>query len=186
MLRENEVSAEFNVSRTPVREAFQRLSIGGLVEIRNGIGTFVTQFEPDRIDAVFQLRSEMASLIGRMNTRSATQDDIRTLETLLERAQRLNENFDVREHWRINHELHFVVSSFVRNPVFIEIWNNLYFQAARTWYDVSTEIWGDAVRLLCAEITELLTAAGENDREAIGSIRRNYIKYYHARIVNKI
>lgn len=186
MLRENDVSAEFNVSRTPVREAFQRLSIGGLVEIRNGIGTFVTQFEPDRLEAVFQLRSEMASLIGRMNTRDATPDDVRTLEALLERAQMLNDCFDIREHWRINHELHFAISELILNPAFIEVWHNLYFQAARTWYDVSRAIWADAVRLLRSEITELLTALLENDREAIGSIRRNYIKYFHRRIITKI
>lgn len=186
MLREIDVSAEFNVSRTPVREAFQRLSIGGLVEIRNGIGTFVTQFEPEGVEAVFHIRSEMAGLIGRMSPRDATPDDVRTLEALLERARGLNENFDIREHWKINHELHFAISSLVMNPAFIEIWHNLYFQAARTWYDVSREIWVDAVRLLCSEITELLTALLENDCEAVGSIRRNYINYFHRRIVTKI
>jgi DNA-binding GntR family transcriptional regulator len=183
MLRENDVSCEFNVSRTPVREAFQRLSLAGLVEIRNGIGTFVTQFDSEQIEAVFQFRSEMAALIGRMRTRDATDEDIRILGSLLERARKLNDRFDVHEHWKINHELHFAISSLILNPAFLEVWHNLYFQAARAWYDVSRLISADAVRLLCSEITELLTALIENDRNAIGSIRRNYINYFRRRIV---
>jgi DNA-binding GntR family transcriptional regulator len=184
MLRENDVSAEFSVSRTPVREAFQRLSLAGLVEIRNGIGTFVTQFDSEQIESVFQFRSEMAALIGRMQTRDATDDDIKILEALLERARKLKDRFDVDEHWKINHELHFAISSLVLNPAFLEVWHNLYFQAARAWYDVSRLISADAIRLLCSEITELLTALTENDRAAIGSIRRNYINYFRRRIVD--
>ncbi|MER8607582.1 GntR family transcriptional regulator [Mesorhizobium sp. M1233] len=33
-----ELAAEFNVSRTPVRQALQRLDYEGLVETKNGVG----------------------------------------------------------------------------------------------------------------------------------------------------
>ncbi|ANT54856.1 GntR family transcriptional regulator [Mesorhizobium amorphae CCNWGS0123] len=185
MLRENDIAGEFNVSRTPVREALQRLSIGGLVEVRNGIGTFVTTLDLEQLLEAFELRIEMARLFGRLDTRNATPDDVAILEALLKRSQVLMDNFDVHEHWHINHRLHFAISDLVLNKTFLDMWHNLYFRAARVWYDVSKDLWPDAVGMLQTEITELLTAARENDIEAIGYIKRNYINFCWKRIVSK-
>lgn len=182
ILRENEIASEFSVSRTPVREALQRLSIEGLVEVRNGIGTFVTTLDPTQLREVFELRIQMAKLFGRMQPRDVLPNDISMLERLLQRSNHLIDNLDLREHWEINHALHFVISDMVGNQTFLDMWHNLYFRAARVWYDVSREIWLDAVRLLQLEITDLLTAARENDIEAIGYVKRNYIRFCWKRI----
>ncbi|TCN20334.1 GntR family transcriptional regulator [Sinorhizobium americanum] len=182
MLREIEIAGEFNVSRTPVREAFQRLSIEGLVEVRNGIGTFVTTMDAEQLREVFDVRIEMAQLFGRIDTRAATAEDVAILAALLARSKVLMDKFDLHEHWSINHKLHFAISDLVLNKTFKEMWHNLYFRAARVWYDVSREIWPDAVALLQMELTDLLTAARENDVEAIGYIKRNYINFCWKRI----
>ncbi|MES0213352.1 GntR family transcriptional regulator [Mesorhizobium sp. M0028] len=184
MLRENDIAIEFNVSRTPVREALQRLSIEGLVEVRNGVGTFVTTLDPDQLREVFEFRIQMARLFGRLDTRDATADDVAILEALLTRSQALMNNFDTHEHWIINHRLHFAISNLVLNRTFLEMWHNLYFRAARVWYDISRHIWQDAVGMLQMEITDLLTAARENDIEAIGYIKRNYINFCWKRIAS--
>ena len=43
---ELELSSRFHVSRTTLREAIRMLSVGGLVEVRHGIGTFVSTHLP--------------------------------------------------------------------------------------------------------------------------------------------
>lgn len=45
MLSENELAQEYGVSRTPVREAVQRLRRAGLVEVRPQSGTFVSKVD---------------------------------------------------------------------------------------------------------------------------------------------
>ncbi|KUM24019.1 hypothetical protein AU467_31715 [Mesorhizobium loti] len=182
MLRETDIAAEFGVSRTPVREALQRLSIEGLMEVRNGIGTFVTTLDQSQLREVFDVRIEMAQLFGRIGARDTTESDIAILETLLARANRLEDRFDASEHWQINHTLHFAVSDLIENKIFLETWHNLYFRAARVWYEMSRDIWPDAVRLLQLEITDLLTAVRENDIEAVGYIKHNYIRFSWKRI----
>ncbi|MBP2236117.1 DNA-binding GntR family transcriptional regulator [Sinorhizobium kostiense] len=185
MLRENDIAGEFNVSRTPVREALQRLSIEGLVEVRNGIGTFVTTLDQEQLREVFGIRVEMSRLFGRIDTREVTAADVAILEALLTRSRVLMDKFDVHEHWRINHRLHFAISDLVLNKTFLEMWHNLYFRAARVWYDVSRDIWPEAVGLLQLEINDLLTAARENDIEAIGYVKRNYINFCWKRIASR-
>lgn len=49
---EEELCKKYNVSRTPVRQALQRLENLGLLEVRDGVGTFVTMiYEEDLKDA---------------------------------------------------------------------------------------------------------------------------------------
>ena len=53
-LSENELAAELNVSRTPVREVLILLADEGLVEVFPQIGTFVSLVDPQRVrDAQF-------------------------------------------------------------------------------------------------------------------------------------
>ena len=45
VIGENELAKEFGVSRTPIRSVLQRLNFEGLVDIRNGVGTVVTDID---------------------------------------------------------------------------------------------------------------------------------------------
>src|ERR1044072_7016818 len=42
LIHENRLAQEFGISRTPVRQALQKLEIEGFVETRSGVGTTVT------------------------------------------------------------------------------------------------------------------------------------------------
>ena len=62
MLGEIALSQEFGVSRTPVRQALQRLAALGLVEIRDGAGTFVTPVDRETQRNAYQIRIAMEKL----------------------------------------------------------------------------------------------------------------------------
>src|SRR5262245_62524476 len=55
-LSEEELAAEFNVSRTPIRRVLSRLEAEGLVESRHGVGTIVTKISFAALSQVYQLR----------------------------------------------------------------------------------------------------------------------------------
>ena len=65
-LKEAELATEFGVSRTPVRDALSRISHLGLVETRNGVGTVVVALTDTQIRHVYDMRLELAGLIGRV------------------------------------------------------------------------------------------------------------------------
>jgi DNA-binding GntR family transcriptional regulator len=185
ILREHDLAAEFGVSRTPIREALQRLAIEGLVEIRNGVGTIVTLLDLDELHDIYRLRTEMAVLLGRMGLRPCMPADIENLEGLLKEAEQLKTSYSVGKYWDINHQLHFVISDLILNRTLRELWNSLYFKTARAWYDLARTASGDATHLLIMELTDLLLAMRENDGEALSYTKRNYISYSFQRLLQQ-
>lgn len=62
MIRENALSEVLGMSRTPIREAVRRLESEGLVEVRDGVGTFVTEFSPEDIADAYEVRRSLELL----------------------------------------------------------------------------------------------------------------------------
>jgi DNA-binding transcriptional regulator YhcF (GntR family) len=65
-LNEINLSRQFNVSRTPIREALQKLTKSGLVEQIHGRGVFVRQPGANELFELFELMAELESSCGRL------------------------------------------------------------------------------------------------------------------------
>lgn len=87
-LKEEVLSQEIGVSRTPVREALRRLANEGLVVFARNQGTFVETFTAEDVDEIFQLR---AMLEAHGAARAATRIDDATLDRLVRMTEELEE-----------------------------------------------------------------------------------------------
>lgn len=65
-LDEVQLANRFSVSRTPIREALQRLTNSGLVELRPRRGAFVRQPGPVELVQMFEFMSELESVAARL------------------------------------------------------------------------------------------------------------------------
>lgn len=63
-LSEEALAAEFGISRTPLRRVLARLEDEGLVQSIHGVGTLVTDVDIYEMQHVYDLRMELAQLIG--------------------------------------------------------------------------------------------------------------------------
>lgn len=61
-LSEKELVEHFNVSRTPVRQALQRLELLDLVCVKDGVGTFVTMIAQNDMKDAYQIRQAIEKL----------------------------------------------------------------------------------------------------------------------------
>ena len=84
-LNEVDLSHQFNVSRTPIREALQKLTKSGLVEQIHGRGVFVRQPSANELFELFELMAELESACGRLAA-------MRISESALNQLQQANEN----------------------------------------------------------------------------------------------
>jgi DNA-binding GntR family transcriptional regulator len=123
------------------------------------------------------MRLRIAPLIGELSPRQIRATHIAETEQLLSRARALTRDFDLREYWNINHDMHFIVGKLIGNQALAEMWDRFYFQAARRWYDLARTLGPEVSRSLVREIEDMLEALRSGDILAIGFIQRAYIGY---------
>ncbi|WP_245449908.1 GntR family transcriptional regulator [Rhizobium leguminosarum] len=112
---ETELAAEFNVSRTPIRQALQRLDYDGLVETRNGVGTTVTGVDFQEFKDVYAFRLKLSEMIGDFGRPERVSRSLNEIEALIPRVEALLQSRDFEQFWQINHELHFAVNALIGN-----------------------------------------------------------------------
>lgn len=185
-LKEAELAREFGVSRTPVRDAISRIKHLGLVETRNGVGTVVTALPREQIEHVYEMRLQLATLIGTMSPQPITEHDLARVEELLNAAIALEHEFDARRYVELNDRLQILIADLIGNTLLRSFWRQAYFQAASTWYSVASMAGADAATSLVQELREIRTALGQGDIAAVGFIQRVQIGYGYQRIMRHL
>lgn len=185
-LKEAELAVEFGVSRTPVRDAISRIKHLGLVETRNGVGTVVTVLPRAQIEHVYEMRLQLATLIGTTSVRPVLKADQVRISALLDAARALEINFDARRYVALNDRLQTLIADLIGNTLLRSFWHQAYFQAASTWYSVASLVGADVATSLVQELVEIKAALDRNDIAAVGFIQRVHIGYGHQRIVRHL
>ena len=120
VLRQEQLSERFGVSRTPVREALRRLAALGLVSFEPNKGVRVRTLSHDDLREAFLVRAELEALVTEIAARKWTPEAMAELEECEKRFARLTK--EVRSHepggerrslmsdWmRANHAFHDVI-----------------------------------------------------------------------------
>lgn len=82
-LVESELADRFGVSRTPIREALQRLETQSLLA-RDGRSLVVASLDHNQMAELYVVRSELEALAARLAARHATAEEVRFLQQLVE------------------------------------------------------------------------------------------------------
>jgi DNA-binding GntR family transcriptional regulator len=184
-LVEEIIAEEFSISRTPVRRVLTRLETEGLVEVRQGVGTIVTDVRLEALIDVFQLRMELAVLIGRLSPVPPDAAVLAHMHALLQRCDELEQRPEHKAYARLNRDFFFALSAMVGNAPLREISERLYFQTARIWLlTVPVSALPEEVAVFRREMTDILGAAEIGDLEAVGHLRRSHISMSVARMIH--
>src|ERR1700720_1966284 len=89
VLRQEQVSAQYSVSRTPVREALRRMSALGLVSFEANRGFRVRTLSRQEMWEAFLVRAELESLITGIAAAKMTEENLAELERAEQRFSRL-------------------------------------------------------------------------------------------------
>lgn len=82
-LVESELAERFGVSRTPVREALQRLETQSLLT-RDGRSLIVASLDHTQLSELYVVRGELEGLAAKLAARHATPEEVRVLRDMLE------------------------------------------------------------------------------------------------------
>ena len=81
-LVESELAERFGVSRTPIREALQRLETQSLLA-RDGRSLIVASLDHNETSELYVVRAELEGLAARLAARHATDEEIRVLRSMV-------------------------------------------------------------------------------------------------------
>jgi DNA-binding GntR family transcriptional regulator len=121
VLRQEQLSERFSVSRTPVREALRRLAALGLVSFVPNRGVRVRTLSREELREAFLVRAELESLATELATPRMTEDDLTELEQAETEFSEATQALRVRprdevDRWRLtsdwvraNHGFHDVI-----------------------------------------------------------------------------
>ena len=82
-LVESELAERFGFSRTPIREALQRLETQALLE-RDGRSLIVASLDHNQLAELYVVRGELEGLAARLAARHATQEEVRVLRAMVQ------------------------------------------------------------------------------------------------------
>lgn len=169
-LVESELAERFGVSRTPVREALQRLETQSMLT-RDGRSLIVATLDHNQLAELYTVRTELEALAARLAARHATREEVRVLGQMVEDDLRIVDDPQAlsRANRRFHHQIH--LASHNRYLVQqLDIVHRTMALMART----SLAAEGRGQRSL-AEHREIVEAIASGDGDAAEKALRNHI-----------
>lgn len=129
VLRQEHLSEQFQVSRTPVREALRRLAALGLVTFEPNRGVRVRMLSRDEIREAFLVRAELESLATEIAATRMTEERLVELEEaernfsaltrrLVEMSHAGSNDLELAREWlHANHSFHDVIYAAANAPL---------------------------------------------------------------------
>lgn len=190
-LREEDLAEEFGVSRTPIRRVLVKLETEGFLRSMHGVGTIVTDIDVDELEQVYQLRVELAELLGKLSPIVPDAAKMAEFRDALARCDALVERPDAREFARINMDFFHLLNSLTGNEPLREISERLYYQTTRIWLKTASrlsqyrEMLHNEIVIFHREVADIVAAIEVGDLEVVGHIRRAHISMSFQRLRNE-
>jgi DNA-binding GntR family transcriptional regulator len=105
-LIEETIAADMGTSRTPVREALQKLEKEGLIFRRPQTGFVVKGIAEEEVEDILDLQCLLEGHTGRLAESRITEDELRSLNDLISRQEDCLMNSDTETFIRLDGEFH--------------------------------------------------------------------------------
>lgn len=182
-LDEREVAMRFGVSRTPVREALNRMATTGIVDSRRNQGMFVAAITLPELLQMYEVLSELEGLCARLAARRMSPQEKRGLLGEQVKGDAISKAADAQSYAGQNLRFHEAVYNGTHNPHLIamirqlrrrlEPYRRFSFQISRRINESHAEH-GRIAKLICDGNPE---AAGALMREHMDLERHNFDEF---------
>jgi DNA-binding GntR family transcriptional regulator len=145
---EKMLSAQFGVSRTPLREAFKVLATEGLIDLLPHRGAVVARLTGEDLDHMFPVLESLEGLAGELACSRITDSEIAEIRALHIQMQDCFRKRERAEYFAINQLVHEKIMAAAANPVLTNVYSSLSARIRRARYmaNVSDEIWKQAAK----------------------------------------
>ncbi|HWL43814.1 MAG TPA: GntR family transcriptional regulator [Ilumatobacter sp.] len=177
---EDQIAAELEVSRNPVREALQALETEGFVELEPRRGARVATLSRRRARELFEVREVLEGLVAQLAARHRTESEIAELRDTVARGVELAASADLAGLPTLNTRFHALLANASRNELLAETIERS--QHVIEW------VYAEGIRRRApdswAEHAQLAEAVARGDEHAAERLARAHIAAARAAIVD--
>ncbi|MEM7507862.1 MAG: GntR family transcriptional regulator [Pseudomonadota bacterium] len=172
-VQEQALSDQFQVSRTPLREALRSLAAEGLVVLTPRRGATIAEITRRDLEEAFPILGALEALAGELACGNLTDDDIARARTLQAKLVQAHEAGDLANYSAANAALHKLILQAAANPLLSKMLKSLDGRVRRARYmvNISGARWAAAV----AEHEVILSALEARDGRKLGQILKDHI-----------
>ena len=137
------IAQEIGISRTPVRDALHRLSQDGYIEILPSMGFRIRTLSTSDIIEIIQIRCAIESYCAVTLSRDTKNNSVSTSNMVdklfsyihqMENISLVNSN--IKQFIKLDNQFHTGIVSYVKNPLFDDIYKKYLFQMERFLFEV--------------------------------------------------
>jgi len=164
-----QLAEQLGVSRTPVKDAVNRLALEHLVEIVPRRGTFVTKYGRKDIEELFDARLMAELWAAHKAIKRVTEEEIEMLRRIVHEGaailKKAGPQFDYESFSNLNARFHRLMLEFSGSGKLVEIYDSLHTHVQVT--RAMTQRALDACRLAQVEHEQIVKAYEERDLKAL-------------------
>lgn len=163
-LTEQRICKEYNVSRTPVREAFQKLELDGLIQIIPNRGAFVIGLSRQDIQDMYDLRKAYEAIAVRWAIERITDKEFEELEEAYDIMEFYTQKGEAEKMLQINMHFHDLIYRATKNRMLQHVLTSYQVYTKNT--KVSSEYIREYLQEVLEEHRQIFLAFQAKDKEA--------------------
>ena len=181
---QNELARQYDVSRSPVRDALRLLEQEGLVQLVPKVGALVKADDfSDAVD-VTEIRSVLEGYVTRRLAHSVTYEDVKELKSSLDMVKEAVEAQDIEAFYHRERAHHDKLVSMARNKRLVRVLESLVDPLCNRAYLAYVRRSPEAAQVMYEEHLMILGAIEEGDGNRAESLMRKHIQRMHAAMLH--
>lgn len=173
---EAQIAKEFNVSKTPLREALRQLQSEGFVENIPGWGSMVSRITPSDIHEIFEIREILECGSAK---RAAVMEDKTELEKKIRECEVVNKNKSKPESdahgWNYCNDIHLIIVDSLENKQLSRMYRELMDRIERIRNHFGKRFNNERIESIFSEHTEIVEAILTGDAEAAENMVKSHL-----------
>lgn len=175
LLQEPTLCAQLGISRTPLREALKRLASEGLVVMPRNRRARIATIDAQELEHLFEVEAGLESLAAGLAAERMTNTELKRLESLQERLERLLAKGDRNAYFELNQRIHGLIVTGAKNPVLEETHRGLLGRLERARYLALDRLgrWQEST----SEHREILNALKDRDGKRAQRLLAEHVRH---------
>lgn len=180
ILNEIDLSKELNVSRTPIRNAFQHLVASELISIVPRYGVQVSQIDFIKMKSLFELTRVLDPFATRLAVERITPEKLNELKEIHQKLLSFQIDMDFQKAIDEDEKFHEIIFDQCQNPWLQKKLKDLHYHSERLWH--YCEKYFDSMDIFTFTFGKIIQAMEEKNLDDAEKYARQHIDDFVAKI----